>query len=74
MTISRQAVFAVVTIVVGVGIWFAQMFVGLNYYGEGNEGSYPWFLRLMQWTGLALVLALVFLVWALLSRSTGRHA
>jgi hypothetical protein len=74
MTLSRRARWAGAAIVAGVGIWLAQMFIGLNYYGEG-DGSYPWFLRLTQWAALALLLGgLVVIGWSLLARFTRRQA
>jgi hypothetical protein len=38
----------------GVVLFVVQALIGANYYGE--QDSYPWFLRALQWTALALVL------------------
>jgi hypothetical protein len=35
-------------------LFVAQALIGANYYGE--QDSYPWFLRALQWTALGLVL------------------
>jgi hypothetical protein len=38
----------------GVVLFVAQALIGANYYGE--QDSYPWVLRAVQWIALALVL------------------
>jgi hypothetical protein len=49
-----------------VGLWVGQALIGSNYYGE--QDSYPWFLRTVQWFALALVLgSLGVLMWTMSS-------
>jgi len=51
---------------VSAGLWVGQALIGANYYGE--QDSYPWFLRTVQWLALALVLGcLVALMWTMSS-------
>jgi hypothetical protein len=38
----------------GLVLFVAQVVICANYYGE--QDSYPWFLRALQWIALALVL------------------
>lgn len=50
----RLLVWAGIAMALGVVLFVAQALIGANYYGE--EDSYPWFLRALQWTALGLVL------------------
>lgn len=43
-----------IAMALGVVLFVAQALIGANYYGE--QDSYPWFLRALQWTALGLVL------------------
>ena len=47
-------VWAGIAMALGVVLFVAQALIGANYYGE--QDSYPWFLRALQWTALGLVL------------------
>jgi hypothetical protein len=60
----RLRAWAALAIGLSVGLWVGQALVGANYYGE--QDSYPWFLRAVQWFALALVLgSLVALMWTM---------
>jgi hypothetical protein len=50
----RLLLWAGVAMALGVVVFVAQALIGANYYGE--QDSYPWFLRALQWTALGLVL------------------
>ena len=50
----RLLVWAGIAMALGVVVFVAQALIGANYYGE--QDSYPWFLRALQWTALGLVL------------------
>jgi len=50
----RLLLWAGIAMALGVVLFVAQALIGANYYGE--EDSYPWFLRALQWTALGLVL------------------
>jgi uncharacterized membrane protein len=54
MTRRRLLRWSAVGLVAAVALWVAQALIGANYYGE--QQSYPWPLRAMQWGGLGLVL------------------
>jgi hypothetical protein len=43
-----------IAIALGVVLFVVQALIGANYYGE--QDSYPWFLRALQWIALGLVL------------------
>ena len=47
-------VWAGIAMALGVVLFVAQALIGANYYGE--QDSYPWFLRVLQWIALGLVL------------------
>jgi hypothetical protein len=47
-------VWAGIAMALGVVLFVAQALIGANYYGE--QDSYPWFLRALQWAALGLVL------------------
>jgi hypothetical protein len=62
VTTRRLRAWAALAIGLSVGLWVGQALVGSNYYGE--QDSYPWFLRTVQWFALVLVLgSLVVLMW-----------
>jgi hypothetical protein len=50
----RLLLWAGIAMALGVVLFVAQALIGANYYGE--QDSYPWFLRALQWTALGLVL------------------
>ena len=50
----RLLLWAGIAMALGVVFFVAQALIGANYYGE--QDSYPWFLRALQWTALGLVL------------------
>ena len=50
----RLVLWAGIAMALGVVLFVAQALIGANYYGE--QDSYPWFLRALQWTALGLVL------------------
>ena len=50
----RLLLWAGIAMGLGVVLFVAQVVIGANYYGE--QDSYPWFLRALQWIALALVL------------------
>ncbi|MEO8290840.1 MAG: hypothetical protein ABI649_07580 [Gaiellaceae bacterium] len=54
MTRKRLLTWSALGLIVAVALWVAQALIGANYYGE--QESYPWLLRAMQWAGLGLVL------------------
>ena len=66
MTTRRLRAWASLAIGLSVGLWVGQALVGSNYYGE--QDSYPWFLRTVQWFALVLVLGnLAVLMWTMSS-------
>ena len=50
----RLVLWAGIAMALGVVLFVAQALIGANYYGE--QDSYPWFLRALQWAALGLVL------------------
>ena len=50
----RLLLWAGIAMALGVVLFVAQALIGADYYGE--QDSYPWFLRALQWTALGLVL------------------
>ena len=50
----RLLLWAGIAMALGVVLFVAQALIGANFYGE--QDSYPWFLRALQWTALGLVL------------------
>ncbi|HEY6673742.1 MAG TPA: hypothetical protein VIZ59_02400 [Rubrobacteraceae bacterium] len=50
----RLVLWAGIAMALGVVLFAAQALIGANYYGE--QDSYPWFLRALQWAALGLVL------------------
>jgi hypothetical protein len=64
MSRRRLRNWAALAIGLSVGLWVGQALIGANYYDE--QGSYPWFLRTVQWFALVLVLAsVVVLMWTM---------
>jgi uncharacterized membrane protein len=52
VTRGRLLFWAVVTLVLAVGLFIAQALIGLNFY---DEGEHPWYLRMVQWIALLLL-------------------
>ena len=50
----RLLLWAGIAMAIGLVLFVVQALIGANYYGE--QDSYPWFLRALQWTALGLVL------------------
>jgi uncharacterized membrane protein YhaH (DUF805 family) len=50
----RLLLWAGIVMALGLVLFVVQALIGANYYGE--QDSYPWFLRALQWIALALVL------------------
>jgi uncharacterized membrane protein YhaH (DUF805 family) len=50
----RLLLWAGTAMALGLVLFVVQALIGANYYGE--QDSYPWFLRALQWIALALVL------------------
>jgi hypothetical protein len=50
----RLLLWAGIAMAIGLVLFVVQALIGANYYGE--QDSYPWFLRALQWIALALVL------------------
>jgi hypothetical protein len=50
----RLILWAGIAMALGLVLFVVQALIGANYYGE--QDSYPWFLRALQWIALALVL------------------
>jgi peptidoglycan/LPS O-acetylase OafA/YrhL len=71
MTARRLRVWAMVAILLAVGLWILQALVGLNFSDEGEE--YPWYLRAVQWLALGLVLLSLPMLVLALTRSRARE-
>ena len=59
----RLVIAAIGLFTLAFALFLVQMLVGLNYYGEGYDGSDPWGLTVLLWaSGLSLLLSVVLLV------------
>ena len=54
MSVRRRGWLGLLLTVIGLALFFVAMFVGLNEY---LEGSFPWWLKVVEALGLVLVLA-----------------